>query len=101
MPLLENLLEKSLALIKEKYKLSSNKIQISFHYQPSFYHLHVHFTHIKLQANYLSAGRAHFLDNVINNIKLCPDYYQRAELSFFIRKDDAFYKLYEPFLDQN
>jgi m7GpppX diphosphatase len=99
--LLENLYDKSLEVIKQKYNINSNKLKIYFHYQPSFYHLHVHFSHIKYEVANVAAGRAHLLKNVIENIKLCPDYYQKASLSFMIKKDDAFYKLYEPIVCQN
>jgi m7GpppX diphosphatase len=96
--LLENLQDKSLEIIKSKYGISSNKLKIYFHYQPSFYHLHVHFSHVKLESANDAAGRAHLLKSVIQNIKLCPNYYQQADLSFMIKKDDSFYKLYEPLI---
>jgi m7GpppX diphosphatase len=53
-----------------------------FHYQPSFYHLHVHFTHIDGEWGGQQCHRAHPLDSVIGNLQLYPDYYQRASLTF-------------------
>jgi m7GpppX diphosphatase len=36
--------------IKEKYGIPCSQLRIYIHYQPSFYHLHVHFTYLKYDA---------------------------------------------------
>lgn len=82
LPLLDNLKAKSLATIKEKFGLDSSQVRAYFHYQPSFYHLHVHFTAIEYEAPGIYCGKAHLLNTVIDNIKLLPDYYQKATLTF-------------------
>lgn len=46
LPLLENILSKSLKAIKEKHDIHESRLKIHFHYQPTYYHLHVHFRHI-------------------------------------------------------
>ena len=88
--LLENILEKSLELIKSKYGINSNKPKIFFHYQPSFYHLHVHFQHIKFDSGNVTASRAHLLKSEIENIKLCTSYYQQA--SFYLISSIFYFK---------
>lgn len=36
--------------IEEKYKLKKSQLRVYIHYQPSFYHLHVHFTYLRFEA---------------------------------------------------
>lgn len=42
-----------------------------------------------------NAGKAHLLSDVINNIELYADYYQRSTLSFYIAVNHEFYKRLE------
>ena len=36
--------------IKETYNIPSSQLRIFIHYQPSFFHLHVHFTYLNFEA---------------------------------------------------
>jgi m7GpppX diphosphatase len=82
LPLLENIRTNSLIAIREKFQIEEHEVRAYFHYQPSFYHLHCHFTFLGYDAPGIHCARAHLLDNVIENIKLVNDYYQRASLTF-------------------
>lgn len=92
LPLLENLRDKSLESIKQKYDVEPSQIRAYFHYQPSFYHLHVHFTILKYDAPGIFCEKSHLINTVINNIKLMPDYYQRATLTFVRGEKDKLYQ---------
>ena len=49
-----------------KYGVRPEELRIYLHYQPSYYHLHMHFLHIKCDAGAgMAAGKAHLLDDVI------------------------------------
>lgn len=50
LPLLRNIRRKGVAAIRDKYDLDESQLRIYVHYQPSFYHLHVHFTYLKHEA---------------------------------------------------
>lgn len=78
-----------------------------FHYQPSYFHLHVHSKFysilicisLVINIKYEAPGfnpTSIFLETVINNIKLIPSYYQKSTL-LFIRKitDPLYLKFYE------
>ncbi len=93
--LLKNIRDKSLDVIETKYNLKSTKIKAYLHYQPSFYHLHIHFTHLYFQNSSTECERAHLLNTVIDNIEVCPDYYQKANINFVIRKNDSLYDYYK------
>lgn len=80
--LLENIRTKSIEAVQKKFNIKNDSIRAYIHYQPSFYHLHCHITYLGYEAPGIHCARAHLLDNVINNVKLMPDYYQKASLTF-------------------
>ncbi|CAJ0572881.1 unnamed protein product, partial [Mesorhabditis spiculigera] len=94
LPMLENMRDKCLKTINEKYGLRADQVRAYFHYQPSFYHLHVHFVNLKYDAPACQVLSAISLDDVINNIRLLPDYYQRATLSFTRKRGDNLLQMY-------
>ncbi|XP_055309750.1 m7GpppX diphosphatase [Sitodiplosis mosellana] len=99
LPLLRNIQTKGIAAIAEKYGLDETQLRIYVHYQPSFYHLHVHFTFLKYEAPGTHCERSHLLSTVINNIELVTDYYQRATIPFTIKESDPYYQKYRPDAD--
>ncbi|GAB6021615.1 hypothetical protein CHUAL_004200 [Chamberlinius hualienensis] len=96
--MLKNIKESSLAAIMKKFNVTERELRVFVHYQPSYYHFHVHFMHVNRSEN--SAGgiqstRAHNIDTIISNIKLMPDYYQKVTLTFQIIKNDPLYEIFE------
>ncbi|PAV64380.1 hypothetical protein WR25_07554 isoform F [Diploscapter pachys] len=73
---LEKLRDKSLKVIQDKYDVPANQLRAYFHYQPSFYHLHVHFVNIKYDAPGQLVYAAVSIEDVINNLRMASDYYQ-------------------------
>lgn len=90
--MLKNIKTKGLQNIKSKYGLEESQVRAYFHYQPSFYHLHVHFTSLKYDAPGIFCEKSHLLNSVINNIELMPDYYQKSTLSFTVGEKSNLYK---------
>ncbi|XP_069957041.1 m7GpppX diphosphatase isoform X2 [Cherax quadricarinatus] len=84
-PLLKNMHDKGRAAIKEKYGVPAHKLRVYLHYQPSFYHLHVHYTAISFEAPGTWAGKAHLLSTVISNLEICGQYYEKAVLPFTVK----------------
>lgn len=69
-------------VILERYKLPASKLRVYLHYQPSYYHLHVHFTRLSYDAPGCGVERAHLLADVIQNLQFKCDYYRSATLYF-------------------
>lgn len=90
--MLQNLLEKCLTLIETKYNLTRDKIRAYVHYQPTYYHFHVHFNHVK---NQQMTMRDHSLKNVIENLKVDKDYYKKVSLEFLVKKNEGLYESYK------
>ncbi|KAG8247363.1 hypothetical protein J6590_062425 [Homalodisca vitripennis] len=95
LPLLYNVRDKVIKSIEEKYSIPQSQLRIFFHYQPSFYHLHIHFTYLPYEAPGILTEKAHLLSTVINNIQLRSDYYQEATLPFAVKESDNLFSSYE------
>ena len=80
-PLLEHMKAVTLYIIKQRYNIDENYVKMFFHYEPSTYHLHIHFVNVANYEARSSVEYSHELNNVIFNISICPDYYQRAILN--------------------
>lgn len=93
--LLRNLRQSAKDAISKRYALNPNQLRMYFHYQPSFYHLHVHINPVRNDAPGIWCEKSHMLDTVINNLELLPDYYQRATLPFVLYEGNKLLELYE------
>ena len=90
--MLKSIRDESLKAIKDKFGIGSSLIRVFFHYHPTYFHLHIHFTHMKM-VNKVSSqvARAILLDDVIDNIEFFSpdkdkgDYYQHKTLQSEIK----------------
>lgn len=81
--LLEHMKVKTIEIIKNTYGLDENCVKMFFHYEPSTYHLHIHFVNILNYEARSSVEYSHDLDIVIFNLSICDDYYKRVALNCF------------------
>lgn len=55
-----------LQAIEELYGVRADQLRVFVHYQPSYYHFHVHVCHVALAASAgMAVGKAHLLDDII------------------------------------
>ncbi len=94
-PMLESLFEKTSDFISAKYGVSKKNIRAFFHYPPTFYHLHIHFTILQNRTCGCEVERAHLIQDVIDHLKLQNDYYQNKTLYYKVAINDPLYKLLE------
>lgn len=94
LPLLRNIREAGVKVIQEKYGIDESRLRIYFHYQPSFYHLHVHFNPLSNEAPGIYCEKSHLLDTVISNLEIVSDYYQKATLSFVAYEGQELLEIY-------
>ncbi len=85
---LENIQCKIKEVVHAKYPQvgGSDMLRIFIHYQPSYYHFHIHVVNVKHPGlgDGIAVGKAILLDDVIENVRLVPDYYQRRTLGYLI-----------------
>ena len=86
LPLLRKLLTAAPNAIFKKYGVPPSQLRIYLHYQPSYYHLHVHYSTLGYEAPGINCGKAHMLSTVIHNIEQKSNYYARATLPFYVTK---------------
>lgn len=75
-PLLDKIKKEGIKVCENIFGIDENQIKIYFHYPPSTYHLHIHFTWIGLNNLSTNFERAYDYDSVKQNIKLDPNYYK-------------------------
>ncbi len=64
-----------------------DQIRTYLHYPPSYYHLHVHFTHLSYEAPKTTIGQSHLLEDVIDNIEnVSGSYYARRTIPCVLRE---------------
>lgn len=80
-PLLEHMKRETLRVIREVYHLDECHLKMFFHYEPSTYHLHIHFVNTAFYEAFSSVEYSHELNTVMFNLSLCGDYYQRTVLN--------------------
>ena len=91
LPLLKAMRDESLDAIEKKFNVKRSKVLSYFHYQPTFYHLHVHFVHVDRASR--ESRDCVSLDQCINNIEMIPDYYQRATLCYKLGTQMPLFKI--------
>jgi m7GpppX diphosphatase len=79
--LLEHMKKVTLETIKNKYGLDECYLKMFFHYEPSTYHLHIHFVNTAYHESRSSVEYSHELNNVIFNLSLYSQYYKVAILN--------------------
>jgi m7GpppX diphosphatase len=89
LPLLRNMRDQGLAAIQRRYGIPGGQVRAWLHYQPSYYHLHVHFAHVRHEGAGLQVGKAHLLGDVIDALETCGgDVFARRTLTFVCGRAD-------------
>jgi m7GpppX diphosphatase len=94
LPLLNNIKHWVPKVVLEKYGVDPSQIRMFFHYQPTYYRLHVHVTHIQFNSlKGMTVGQAHLLDTVIDNIaNIDKGYYQKCTLHYALGDNHPIYR---------
>lgn len=96
LPLLQNIKSSATQAVQERYGVPPEQVRLYVHYQPSYYHFHVHVAHMGLEGSGVMAGKAVLLDDIIGNISLIlDDYYALCSLTYSLAENDALYKLFK------
>lgn len=80
--MIERLYEECLAVIKKEFGVDKKDVMAFANYPPSVYKLHFHFCAPFFTSSAYDAFRMHPVSAIINNLKVCPDYYKLS--TFYI-----------------
>lgn len=94
LPFLEKLLETVKTIASSKYPVDRDGLRVFIHYQPSYYHFHVHVVNVAHPGlgDGINVGKAILMDDVIENLKLAPDYYQKRTLFYVLGENHGLWK---------
>jgi len=93
-PMLQSILSKGRATIEEVYGVQPDQLRVFVHYQPQFYHFHVHFTRLDNEIGCL-VERAHLLSDIIQNLRSDSDFYVKRTITYRLRTSSDLYKQFE------
>lgn len=85
--LLSSIRSEAERVVKEKWGLGRGALRMYVHYQPSYYHFHVHIVNGNYQGAMvgMSVGQAHLLDDIISLLELeleGPSVFERMTLTY-------------------
>lgn len=82
-------------IVYNKYSINPDELRIFVHYQPTYYHLHLHV--VRLGNNGIlenqNIGKAILLDDVIQNIKIKDDFYLENDMHYLIGEESEIWKI--------
>ncbi|KAA8915730.1 hypothetical protein TRICI_002112 [Trichomonascus ciferrii] len=83
LPFLRSIKNEIQETVKEKYVLEPSQLKLYFHYQPSYYHLHIHVANVAHEQ--LDFGKSVLLDNVVAQLEaISPKTMKDLTLSYII-----------------
>eukprot|EP00977_Amphora_coffeiformis_P005678 scaffold1192_cov169-Amphora_coffeaeformis.AAC.10 len=90
-PMLQSMLTEATATIEQVYGIPRNQLRIFAHYQPQFYHFHVHFTRLGNE-NGCQVERGHLVTDMIQNLELDDLFYAKRTISYKLPTNDKLYQ---------
>ncbi|OSD07828.1 scavenger mRNA decapping enzyme [Trametes coccinea BRFM310] len=95
--MLKSIRREAVRVVKERWGLDYGSLRMFIHYQPSYYHFHVHIVNVSYQGlPGMSAGQAHLLDDIISLIECDPDdgpsILQRMTLTYALGEQHGLYE---------
>uniref|UniRef100_A0A670JGQ4 m7GpppX diphosphatase n=1 Tax=Podarcis muralis TaxID=64176 RepID=A0A670JGQ4_PODMU len=95
LPLLRNISREGKEAIVKRFGIGGAQLRVYLHYQPSYYHLHVHFTALGYDTPGCTVERAHLLSDVIDHLERDSQYYQKCTLTFALRAVEPLLKKFQ------
>ncbi|KAI6156970.1 scavenger mRNA decapping enzyme [Pisolithus tinctorius] len=94
LPLLKAIRDAAHSVVERKYGLERGSVRLYVHYQPSYYHFHVHIVHASQSGIMgMTVGQAHLLDDIISLLTVAPDILSSITLTYGLGSQHG---LYEP-----
>ena len=97
LPLLRHILAEGSRVIHETYGVRVDELRIFVHYQPQFYHFHVHFTRLHDNTG-CQVERAHLLQEIISELEADGDVFRKKTLYYQLKANDKLLAALRPHL---
>lgn len=92
LPLLREMVDQGPKVIEEVYGVPKDQLRIFVHYQPQFYHFHVHYTRLENDIG-AQVERGHLLSDIIQDLEADPDYFQKRTVVYKLSLKEKLYHL--------
>ncbi|KAM0748509.1 scavenger mRNA decapping enzyme [Meredithblackwellia eburnea MCA 4105] len=93
LPLLKNVRDQTRKVASEKYGVEADELRMFVHYQPTYYHFHIHITHVSYVGfQGVTVGQSHLLDDIIDNLELDGNYYAKRTLTYALGTERGLYE---------
>jgi len=89
LPLLKSIRNQAFSAIQTKYRITPTQLVGFIQYLPSFFHLHIHFTHYSKVG---TSTRAILLDDIIYNLELQSSYYSGKTFTYTLGINTPLYQ---------
>lgn len=90
--LLRNIVDRGCKAIQDAFNVGRSELRIYLHYLPSYYHCHVHFSHVQEEPSHgFMLGRAHDIEQIMSSLEIRDDYYAAATLSCVVGEGNELY----------
>jgi m7GpppX diphosphatase len=89
-PLLQSIVNDGSEAIEKIYGVQRNQLRIFVHYQPQFYHFHVHFTRLWNEVG-CQVERGHLLSDIIQNLQMDGEFYSKRTITYKLPMNDRLY----------
>lgn len=78
-----------------KYGIKPDQLRVFLHYQPSYYHFHLHIVNVQHPGlgDGIAIGKAILLDDVIDNLKLDGQYYTKKTIGFVLGENHGLWQI--------
>lgn len=90
LPLLREMLDQGPKTIEKIYGVPKDQLRIFVHYQPQFYHFHVHYTRLENDIG-AQVEKAHLLSDIIQDLEADPDCFKKKTLTYKLSLKDKLY----------
>lgn len=79
----------------EKYGVNQDQLRVFVHYHPSYYHFHIHVVNVKHPGlgNGIAVGKAILLDDIIENIAVASDFYQKRNIGYILGESHGLWNI--------
>eukprot|EP00554_Chaetoceros_debilis_P013499 CAMPEP_0194111604 /NCGR_PEP_ID=MMETSP0150-20130528/10576_1 /TAXON_ID=122233 /ORGANISM="Chaetoceros debilis, Strain MM31A-1" /LENGTH=490 /DNA_ID=CAMNT_0038801087 /DNA_START=140 /DNA_END=1612 /DNA_ORIENTATION=- len=94
-PLLKTLQEEGFSAIEKIYGVTRDQVRCFVHYQPQFYHFHVHFTRLENEIG-STIERGHLVSDIIQNLEIGDgSFYEKRTITYKLKKASPLHNLIE------
>jgi m7GpppX diphosphatase len=95
--LLESMEKEGYEAIEKIYGVKADQIRCFVHYQPQFYHFHVHFTRLENEIG-STVEKGHLVSDIIQNLEMDSLYYSKRTITYKLKKLTPLHNLIETYL---